>query len=212
MVDYHDLMAPQVELPIEAPDLTATELHNDVAIRLFGVLRILFRGTALVLHDIFLRVDETRQVAPDRLIVHGSVPGRRTVYRGPDEPVPDITIEVLSDENHQPFGRRKLEEKRELFGAIGVRVHIELDPTGAASTPPGTRRSPTHLPVPTGRPLRLATHLPASASTHPRSVTLWLPDGREYTDASGEYDRAKTNATSRRLARPPSAGIDPGSV
>src|SRR5687768_3589973 len=110
MVTYDDAMAPQVDLPDEAPDVTASELHVTVLRRLLGLLVFLFRDQALALGDVFLRVDGAEQVSPDVMIVHGAEPGDRTVYRIPPEPVPDVTIEVLSRVNDSAVGRRLLDQ------------------------------------------------------------------------------------------------------
>ena len=152
--------------------------------------------------------------------MHGSTPGKRSVYRVPAEPVPDVTIEVLSPKNDKPFGRRKLEEKRALLGAIGVPVHIELDPDRGLITiwhnvdrqliagDTTSRYDDHHLG---GLHIELA----------PGEVALRLPDGREYTDAAAEYTRADRERQradgerqrAERLAEAlRNAGIDPTSV
>jgi Uma2 family endonuclease len=186
-------MAERVVLPDEAPDMTVTELHDYVTGRLKDVLRFLFGHRALVLGDIFVRVDETDQVSPDVLIVPGAKPGARTVYRIPPEPVPDITMEVLSPANDRGDGRRQLHHKRELLAAIGVRLHIELDPDRGQLTtwpnidgrfvadPPTDRYDGDAL---AGLRIELA----------PGDVRLWLPDGREFIDAATEITRANDEA------------------
>jgi len=206
MVLYHGPMAPRVDLPEEAPDLTATQLHNEVGVRLYDVLRFLFAGRATVIYDIFVRVDETTQVAPDLLIVHEAPHELRRVYRIPPDPVPDVTIEVLSPLNDRAFGRRKLEQKRALLGAIGVPVHLELDPDRGRITtwhnigaelvpgPPSDRYDGDHL---AGLRIELS----------PGQVRFWLPDGREYVDAADESARADRLAEALRAA-----GINPDSV
>ena len=206
MVLYDDPMAERAVLPDEAPDMTVSELHEHVVNRLVDVLRFLFGGKALVLGDIFVRVDETDQVAPDLTIVHGAEQGTRTVYRVPPEPVPDITVEVLSPANDKGEGRRQLDHKRSLLGAIGVPLHIELDPDRGVLTtwhndgckliagPPADRFDGDELGG-----LRIGMH--------PGRVRLWLPDGREFIDAAAEMHRAALLAQALR-----NAGIDPESV
>ena len=193
MVLYDDSMAPQVDLPDEAPDVTASELHVAVLHRLLGVLRFLFRDKALVLGDTFLRVNGIEQVSPDVMIVHGAEPGTRTVYRIPPEPVPDVTVEVLSTANFRGEGRRLLEQKRELFGRLGVPLHIELDPERRFLTiwrnvggelvvdPPTDRFDGAEL----GGLLIECT---------PDDVELRLPGGRLFTDVGDEIDRADREA------------------
>src|SRR5688572_20238088 len=111
MATYPEAMAAQVDLPEEAPDVTATELHVAVLHRLLGALRHVFGDRALVIGDVFLRLDEKVQVSPDVMIVPGAAPGTRRVYHVPDEPVPDVTIEVLSLVNRIGVGRRLLQQK-----------------------------------------------------------------------------------------------------
>jgi Uma2 family endonuclease len=213
MVLYDELMAPQVHLPDEAPDVTASELHVIVLLRLLSVLRYLFRDKALVLGDVFVRVDEAKQVSPDVMIVHDAEPGDRTTYRIPPEPVPDVTVEVLSTVNHQAEGRQLLEQKRDLLGEIGVPLHIELDPRRGSLTtwrnvggklepdPPTDRYHGDELG---GLQIELT----------PGDVVLRLPDGHEFKEAGDEIDRAEREA--RRAARLGEAlrraGIDPNSV
>ena len=206
MVSYDHPMAERVVLPDEAPDMTVTELHDYVTDRLKDVLRFLFGDRALVLGDIFVRVDETDQVSPDLLIVPGAKPGARTVYRIPPEPVPDITMEVLSPANYQRDGRLQLQHKRDLIGAIGVRLHIEIDPERGELTtwqnvdgrlvvdPPTDRYDGDDLG---GLRIELA----------PGDVRLWLPDGSEFVNAAAEMARARQLAEALR-----DAGIDPDSV
>jgi Uma2 family endonuclease len=220
MVLYSETMAPQVDLPDEAPDVTASELHVAVLHRLLGVLRYLFREKALVLGDTFVRVDGTEQVSPDVMIVHGAEPGTRTVYRIPPEPAPDVTVEVLSSANYRGEGRRLLEQKRELLGRLGVPLHIELDPERGFLTtwhnvdgllmpdPPTDRFDGDELG---GLQIELT----------PGDVDLRLPGGRMFTDVGDEIDRADREARraddeaqrANRLAEAlRSAGIDPDSV
>jgi hypothetical protein len=216
-----------VVLPDEAPDMTVTRLHHAVVNRLFDVLCHLLADRAVVLAEIFLRVNETRQVSPDLLIAPGADPGPLTVYRVPAQPVPDVTVEVLSPANYAGEGRRQLDDKRELLGAIGVPLHIELDPDRGVLTtwhnvggtlvadPPTDRYDGDRLG---GLRLELI----------PGHVTMRMPDGREFVDADTEITRgneatqratesARREAeTGRRAARMAEAlrraGIDPESV
>jgi Uma2 family endonuclease len=189
MVLYDDPMAQQVDLPDEAPDVTASELHDAVQHRLAGVLRFLFRDKALVLGDVFVRVDGTEQVAPDVTIVPGAEPGTRTVYRIPPEPAPAVTVEVLSTANDSGEGRRLLEQKRDLLGRLGVPLHIEVDPERGFLTrwhnvggelvpgPPTNRFDGDELG---------GLHIELT----PGDVELRLPGGRLFTDVGDEIDRA----------------------
>ena len=61
--------------------------------------------------------------------VPGGERGARSIYRLEEEPVPEVTIEVLSTVNkHDPEAVAQLHRKRQLLGEIGVAEHIELDP------------------------------------------------------------------------------------
>jgi hypothetical protein len=206
VVLYDDPMAERAVLPIEAPDMTATELHASVLHRLVAVLTFLFGDRALVLGDIFVRVDETDQVSPDVLIVHGARPGRRTVYRVPPEPVPDLTIEILSPVNEKGKGRRQLLHKRELLGTIGVPLHIEIDPDRGLLTTWHNVDGTLVVDPPTDRYDGDAL-AGLAIRTSPGQVRLWLPDGREFIDPATEMSRADRLARALR-----DAGIDPASV
>jgi hypothetical protein len=81
-------LPPGVDLPDEAVDVTATEAHNRLVSRLWLATRLAFGDRALVLSDIFVRVDDRRQAAPDLLIAPPSTIANHRVYRVPDEPVP----------------------------------------------------------------------------------------------------------------------------
>ncbi|MGH9179637.1 MAG: Uma2 family endonuclease [Acidimicrobiales bacterium] len=119
--------AVATELPIEAPDMTATEAHVRTVAMLRAALTHALRGVAGVFGEMFLRVDDRVQVSPDVFAVPGVTTGDRTVYRVPAEPVPSVTIEVLSPKNRTRSGRAELEAKRALFGRIGVPLHVEVD-------------------------------------------------------------------------------------
>jgi Uma2 family endonuclease len=220
MAIYHQSMALQVDLPDEAPDVTATELHVIVLRRLVDALRFIFWDKALVLGDVFVRVDGTKQVSPDVLIVHGAEDGTRSVYPIPPEPVPDVTLEVLSPVNHQSEGRRLLEQKRDLLSTLGVPLHIELDPERGTLTtwhnvngafepdPPTDRFEGEELG---GLQIELT----------PGHVRLRLPDGHEFIEARDEIRRAnhQTRRAEQETRRADQlaealrrAGIDPNSV
>lgn len=131
MATYHVAMAEEAvgtQLVDEAVDVTTSELHARVVWRLRAALSHALRGRAGVLTGIFLRVDEREQVSPDVLVAPGVTPGTRSVYAVPPEPVPSVTIEVLSPANATPRGRAELEAKRSLFARIGVPLHVEIDP------------------------------------------------------------------------------------
>jgi hypothetical protein len=194
---YDDLMADPVVLPDEAPDMTVTQLHHAVVNRLFDVLCHLFGDRALVLAEIFVRVNETRQVSPDLLIAPGADPGPHTVYRVPAQPVPDVTVEVLSPANYVGEGRRQLDDKRELLGAIGVPLHIELDPDRGVLTTWHNVDGTLVADPPTDRydgDCLGGLHL----ELVPGHVTMWMPDGREFTDADAEITRGD-EATRRAI-------------
>ncbi len=128
---YHPSVAEEpigTQLVDEAPDMTANELHVRVVQRIHAALTHALAGQAAVFCEIFLRVDNREQVAADVFVVPGLTAGIRAVYAVPAEPVPAVTIEVLSPANKRGRGRRELESKRSLFARIGVPLHIEVDP------------------------------------------------------------------------------------
>ena len=120
--------AGEQELPIEEDDISATEPHQDLVARVMFGLRHRLKDV-LVLGDMFIRLGR-RQAAPDVFTVAGGGKrGARSIYRLEDEPVPDVTIEVLSVVNkHDPEGVAQVHRKRRFLGEIGVAEHIELDP------------------------------------------------------------------------------------
>jgi Uma2 family endonuclease len=198
-----------VELPEEAHDMTATGPHNELMARLGALLAYLFTGRATVIMDIFLRLDDVEQVAPDLLIAQVSSASHR-VYRVPPLPVPDVTIEILSFANYGGEGREALERKRELFGRIGVPFHLEIDPERGYITlwrnvdgvlvvrPPSDRFDGPELGG-------------AAIVVEPGRVRTFLPDGREYVSpadetARAEAERARADRLRQRLV---DAGIDP---
>lgn len=204
MAAYNAAMAGALRavLPDEAPDVTTTEVHFRVMFRLFTALNVALAGRALVLADIFLRVDEREQVAPDLLVVPGATRGSRTVYRVPDEPVPAVTFEILSPKNRQVRGRRILEAKRDLLGRIGVPLHVEVDPDDGVITVWRSRH---------GRLVRVdvcqafddeALGGVRIETPAPGTVRILLPDGRELLDPG------ESNAVGRNVTAPPYQGED----
>jgi Uma2 family endonuclease len=228
---YADVVATRTALPDEAPDLTGSELHHRVLARLVAVLELLVGDRTLVLSDIFLRVraedGSEEQVSPDVALVPGARPGTRTVYRVPDEPVPTLTVEVLSPANHRSDGARILADKRSLFGRIGVATHIEIDPDRGTVTT--WLHNGTELEE--GEPATSCEHLALGGlriETSPGVVRLFLQGRREFLDtateiARAEAERARAEAESaradteraraERLARAlRDAGIDPTAI
>ncbi|MGH9114761.1 MAG: hypothetical protein ACRDWW_02930 [Acidimicrobiales bacterium] len=188
-------MVSATTLPDEAVDMTVSELHAFVLHRLVGALRTIFGDGALVLSEIFLRVTGpggAEQVSPDLLIIPGAKRGARKVYHVPAEPVPEVTVEILSAANYEADGRARLEQKRDLLGRIGVPTHIEIDRergyvtvwanTGTAlavTGPPDNRYAGPALGG-----LRL--------EAEPGEVRMWMPTGR--LGASAESARADAEA------------------
>jgi Uma2 family endonuclease len=192
-------MSTRVALPDEAPDMTATELHEAVLFRLVGALQAAFRDAALVLSEIFLRTRpdvtrESEQVSADVMVIPGARPGRRRVYWVPDEPVPAVTIEILSPVNRESEGRAQLEHKRELFGRLGVPTHIELDPDRGTVT---VWEDKGGVLVPVGPPGD-SYEGPAlggvRVALRPGEARIYMPDGREYLGAAEEAARAEAEA------------------
>ena len=115
------------DLPIEEEDISATEPHNELVDRIKFGLRHRLAGT-LVLGDIFVR-EGRKQASPDVFTARGARPGARSVYRLADDPLPEVTIEVLSDVNKRDKdGIAQLHRKRRMLGELGIGEHIELDP------------------------------------------------------------------------------------
>jgi len=127
-------------------------------------------------------------------------------YWVPDEPVPAVTVEVMSPANHRSDGAMVLAEKRALFGRIGVPAHIEIDPERGQITTwvyNGTE-------LEEGDPATSCEHpglggLRIEAS--PRQVRLFFRDGREFIDAQTEMARAERLTQALR-----DAGIDPTNI
>ncbi len=138
-------------------------------------------------------------------VVPGIEAGKRRVYAVPHEPVPSVTLEVLSTSNRTSEGRAELEAKRSLFARIGVPLHLEVDPDegfiavwelrdGALTR---TELCTTYTSDAIGR-VRLET--PAPGVLH-----VLLPNGREVLDAGEELARAERLAAKLR-----ELGVDPG--
>ena len=121
----------ELDLPLEEDDVTATELHEAIKDLISNGLAYRLSGQALVISDIFLFA-QGRQVSPDVMVRFRVSAGQRTRYIVDDEGVPEVTIEVLSPVNHTTVGLVKLQEKRDLFGAIGVAEHLEIDFTSGS--------------------------------------------------------------------------------
>jgi hypothetical protein len=184
----------QVRLPDEEPDLTATELHVRTLVRLFYAVSYALGERALVLMDIFLRFEDREQVSPDLIVAPPAPRGARRVYAVPDEPVPLVTVEVLSEVNREPEGRKKLEEKRELLGRVGVPVHIEVDPDYGVVTRWANKQ---------GRFERVAVGTSYDGADlggvrvetpAPGEVHIYLPSGREALGPDAEAARADAEA------------------
>jgi hypothetical protein len=193
-----------VALPDETPDMTTTEVHVRVLLRLYLALSYALAGRAVVLADIFLRVDDREQIAPDLLVARGRSAGNRTVYRVPPEPVPDVTFEILSPKNRQLRGRRLLEAKRDLFGRIGVAMHVEIDPDDGVIT---TWTSREGVLVRTGVRAEFSDEALGGVRVEtpaPRVVRILLPDGREILEGGDEIARADRLAHKLRQL-----GVDP---
>jgi len=214
VVLYDGAMVTQATLPDEAVDMTASELHQYVLNRLVDVLRLILGDAALVLQEMFVRVSDGSnppdQVSADVMILPGARPGTRTVYRVPAEPVPAVTIEVLSAANYKGDGRDDLIHKRAMFGRIGVRTHIEIDPERGQVTAWVGDGSALVVGEPANRYDGEALG-GLSIELEPGQVRLWLPNGQEFTDAATELTQANERAA-RLAAALRQAGIDPESV
>jgi Uma2 family endonuclease len=206
-------VSSEIDLPEEAPDMTATDAHWRLLIRLFGAVSVALRGKALVLGDIFLRVGGREQVAPDLLVAPPSDLEEHRVYRVPDEPVPRVTVEVLSEANYEREGRRILEAKRRLFGRIGVPVHIEIDPRASLVSIwrlAGDRLVEVERAERYEGPDLGGVTLSFSA---PGQVRVCDPSGREVLDVGEEMHRADAEAAraDRLAARLRELGVEPDS-
>lgn len=153
--------------------------------------------------EIFLRVDGRQQVSPDVFVVPGVATGTRSVYAVPLEPVPTVTVEVLSPVNATTRGRAELEAKRSLFARIGVPLHIEIDPDDGfiavwelrGGVLVRTELCTTYTSDAIGG-VRLATHAPGE-------LHVVLPNGHEVLDGGGELARAeRESARAERESAP----------
>jgi hypothetical protein len=190
-------------LPDEAVDVTASELHARIVARLAAALGYALAGRAAVLTDIFVRAGDD-QAAPDVLVAPGVAAGRRTVYRLADDPVPAVTVEVLSPANREGEGLALLERKRAFFGRIGVPLHLEVDPDyGAISV--WQPRAGTLIRVAVADTFT-APEIGGVRITAPGpgEVRVSTPDGREVADPADELARAQRLAAQLR-----SMGIEP---
>jgi hypothetical protein len=196
-----------------APDLTSTEAHERAVRRLAVTLAFALQGRAAVFSEIFLRVGG-RQVPADLFVVPGISAGTRTVYRVPDEPVPTITFEVLSEANRSGRGRRELEGKRALFAASGVPRHVEIDLDASTLSlwdlDGGTLRRVAEQSTLVDEVLGgVVIGLP-----EPGVLDIVLPDGRllgtlEEEMAWGQQQAEKAERLAERLR---SLGVDPDSI
>jgi hypothetical protein len=205
--------AVAARLPDEAVDVTTNEFHLRLLIRLVTALSYALAGRAAVLGDILVRSDHEPvpdQAAPDVLIARGVGPGNRTVYRLSEDPVPAVTVEVLSPANREREGRVLLERKRAFFARIGVPLHIEVDPDRAVVTV-WERRGGALVPVHAAAAYTSEDFGGVRVETPtPGEVHVFLPDGREVLDPADEARRADEQA--RRADRLRALGVDPDAV
>jgi|GEM_PF-6452909 len=196
----------EVELPSEAPDMTTSELHEHLLSRLAAAVEYALAGKALVLKDIFVRLEGKEQKAPDLLVAPYAPPGARKVYAVPDEPVPLVTVEVISEDNYSGPGKKLLEEKRAFFGRMGVPLHIEVDPNRAAITTWANRSGVlerTGIGTTYDGPQLGGVRIEAR---QPGEVHVYLPDGREVLNPGAELARwyaeaARAEAEAERAAK-----------
>lgn len=137
----------------------------------------------------------------------------------PPEPVPSVTIEVLSPANVSSIGRAELEAKRSLFARIGVTLHLEVDPYAGfiAVWEPvdGTLvQTGLHRSYSSGAIGDVRVEVPS-----PGDVRVLLPGGQDVLDGgellaqlAQESTRAEREAArAERLANKlRELGIDPG--
>lgn len=204
---YHEVVAEpalRAVLVDEAADVTASEAHVRAVLRLFTALSYALGEQAVVLSDIFVRVDNREQASPDVFVVPGVAAGSRTVYSIPPEPVPAVTIEVLSPVNREPTGRAELESKRSLFSRIGVPLHLEIDPDEGFIAVWELRDGALAR-------VQLCTTYSSDAlggvkieTPAPSVLHVVLPNGHDVLDSGGELARAeRLEAKLRQL------GVDP---
>jgi hypothetical protein len=112
----------------------------------------------------------------------------------PDEPVPLVTVEVLSEVNRTTVGRDLLEGKRRLIGAIGVPLHVEVDPDEGVITTWVCRQGQLSLASVTDRYVGDALGGVVIETPSPGMVRVLTPGGREVLDVADEIHRADTEA------------------
>jgi hypothetical protein len=193
----------EVELPDEAPDVTATEAHNRLMVRLWSAVQAAFGDRALVLLDIFVRVDGRRQAAPDVLVAPPSAIADHRVYAVPAEPAPLVTVEIISETNHSLEGQQALAAKRELFGSIGVPAHIEIDLPGGVVTTWTSRGGELVRTSVADRYDGAALGGVTVEAPAPGAVRVLAPDGREVLDPGVDLAReaARADSEARHAAR-----------
>ena len=121
------MLSPE-DVWLEAPDVTASEEHQELAFRIEAALKALVPEPSAVIGATFLVAPDEKPVSADILVAVGSEPGKRPSWRLPRDPVPDVTIEIVSPSNRTGEGKRLVEEKRGVYGRIGIPEHLELDP------------------------------------------------------------------------------------
>ena len=122
-------MLSSEDVAMEAPDVTATEEHQALAFWLESAIRAIVPEPSAVIGATFMVAETGKMVPADILVSIGSEPGGRNSWRLPRDPVPDVLIEIISRSNFTAEGRRLVDEKRALYGAIGVPEYLELDPS-----------------------------------------------------------------------------------
>ncbi|MHB8294451.1 MAG: Uma2 family endonuclease [Acidimicrobiales bacterium] len=219
--------APAISLPDQADDVTSTEAHWRLMAVIRTALSYVLGDAALVLSDIFVRVEGREQVSPDVLVAppdpaHG--PADHRVYALPEHPAPRVTIEVLSAANYDQPGRGLLEAKRSLFARIGVPLHIEIDqeqgvvttwsPRGGEGSPRGGE-GPGEGPAMVRRTVSDRFDGPELGGARivavaPGDVRVYLPNGHQVLDSGQELARAEAEAAraDRLAARLRELGAD----
>ena len=113
---------------LEAPDVTASEEHQALAFTLEAAIKAIVPQPCAVIGATFLVAPGHAPVSADLLVAFGVENGKRPSWRLPGDPVPDVTIEIVSPSNRTGEGRRLVARKRVVYGRIGVPEHLELDP------------------------------------------------------------------------------------
>ena len=116
---------------LEEHDMTGNEAHNALGFWFGPAIASVLPEPSVVIWDIFMLEPGDTPVATDLLVSLRATPANRPSWRLDRDPVPDVTIEILSPSNRTGDGFAKLERKRQFFGKIGVPEHIELDPEAA---------------------------------------------------------------------------------